>query len=116
MPNDGKQLKKFLERENITQAEFAQMLDVKQPVISKYISGLLDVPLDVIKFLHRKYQMSYEWFFEGIGSMKVKEVDKKNLVSDLNDLRDTLSVLQHKVVKMDRDFKKLHAEYHAKSV
>ncbi len=98
--DEGNRLKLFIERENLTQNDVAVMLGKQQSQISKYISGALFIPLEVVKTLHIERNLNYSWFFHGTGPMKVKDKAKATLVTDIVDLNAKIGALEAQVNKL----------------
>jgi transcriptional regulator with XRE-family HTH domain len=61
----AKRFKDFRKQEGITQVMLSKELDLSQSVISRYDRGEVDIPMVLIRHLHERYKMSYEWFFHG---------------------------------------------------
>ncbi|MNT38127.1 hypothetical protein [Solitalea canadensis] len=61
--------------------------------------------------------MSYEWFFDVKGRMKVTMEEKKNkkgLITDITELEAKHVVLEAKVKNLELILKKLYADFYAK--
>jgi transcriptional regulator with XRE-family HTH domain len=91
--DEGKRLKLFMEKEGIQQHELAAIVGKTQSHISKYISGVLKVPLEVIKILHLKLGLNYTWFFHGKGNMKINTEDKATLLTDIRELNAMIGTI-----------------------
>lgn len=109
--DEGKRLKLFMESEGMQQDELAALVRKTQPHISKYFSGVLKVPLSVVKILHLKRDLNYTWFFHGTGSKKVHEKDKPTLLTDIRELNAMIGVIvanqesmRDLINKLSRDF------------
>lgn len=94
---EAKRLRYFMEKEKLTQADVAELFGKDQSRVSKYISGSLKIPLDLVKVLHSKCNLNYSWFFHGTGSIKIKEKEKPSLVTDIIELNAKYAALQHQV-------------------
>ncbi len=90
---EGKRLKLFIDREGKTQKDFAASIPITQAKLSRYINGQIKVPLDFVKKLHLKYSLNYAWFFHGVGTLKYKAVDKRNIMTDITDMQASLGVI-----------------------
>ena len=90
---EGKRLKLFIEREGKSQKEFAELVSITEAKISRYINGQVKIPLSFVKKLHLMFGLNYAWFFHGIGPLKLKAVDKRNILTDLTDMQASLGVI-----------------------
>lgn len=110
---EGHRLKLFMEREGITQPDIAELLNVDRSQVSRYISGGLKVPLELVKTLHLRHKLNYSWFFHGAGTMKVKEIEQKKLMNDVTDILATLSVIMASQESMRDTVNKLVRDLYA---
>lgn len=90
---EGKRLALFIERENMSQIDLSRVIKKDCPTVSRYITGKTKIPLSVVKLLHLKYGLNYTWFFHGIGTLKIKAVDKRNIMTDLTDIQAGIGAL-----------------------
>ncbi len=113
MTTESEQFKKFILELNINQRDLAKVLGKSQSTIAKYCSGDYYIPFEVVKLLHKKFKMSYDWYFDNKGSITIEPKElKKTLVSDVTDLRSTVRILEGKLKTLTRNFDSLHTEYH----
>lgn len=82
---------------------------------SKYETGDRNIPIEVVIFMHTKYKMGYEWFFEGNGTRKTEGDDKSSLVSDIariyqaqQALKSKVTAQQQQILNLVTDNKKLN--------
>ena len=109
--DEGKRLRLFMEKEGMQQEELAALVRKSQPHISKYFSGVLKIPLEVVKTLHLHRDLNYTWFFHGTGNMKVHTKDKPTLLTDIRELNAMMGVvvasqetMRDLILKLSRDF------------
>lgn len=110
---EGKRLRLFIEREGISQRELAPIIKKDTAAISRYISGELKIPLNVVKTLHLVFHLNYTWFFHGVGTLKAKAVDKRNIMTDLTDIQAGLGVIMANQEEMREVMNKLIRDFYA---
>jgi transcriptional regulator with XRE-family HTH domain len=110
---EAKRLRLFMEREGITQDEMAELLDTNQSTVSKYLSGKLKIPLKVVKVLHLKKHLNYEWFFHGTGTVKKGVLEKRNIQTDLVDIHAGLGLMMASQDQMRDLLNKLVRDFYA---
>ncbi len=75
-------LKQFLAAENITQAQFADSINVVRASVSHILSGRNNPSFDFIKAMMSRYpNLSMDWFMFGKGKM-YKETTKESPTAD----------------------------------
>lgn len=111
---ESKRLRKFRKYIGLNQSQLAYALDSKQTIISKYESGALNIPIDVVKALRVQFNLNYDWFFHGVGKMKTDTVERTTITTDLKNIILDNETIKSKVEKLDRDLKKLHFYVHDK--
>lgn len=111
--DEAKQLRVFRKAENLTQDELAKILNKTQATIQKYESGEILVPSEIVKKLHEKLQMHYDWWYEKTGPRKSVST-KKNLVRDINAMENDLALLNQKYNQLEALMKKLYRDFYAK--
>lgn len=90
----------------------ADLLDTKQTIISKYESGSLNIPIEVVKILRLKHKLNYDWFFHGVGKMKADEVERKTITTDLKALILDNNITKSKLEQLQRDLIKLYKDFY----
>lgn len=76
-------LKQFLAAENITQAQFADTIDVVRASVSHVLSGRNNPSYDFIKAIMQHYpDLNMEWLMLGKGKMYSKESNEGTLFHD----------------------------------
>ena len=68
--------------------------------IAKYESGLINISWDVVKEMHRVYNLPFDWFATGTGSKFASE-GKRTLTTDMSELNTTIQFLESKVKNME---------------
>jgi transcriptional regulator with XRE-family HTH domain len=110
-------LRFFRDKEELTGKLLAQELGITPGTYSKYESGTITIPIDVIIHLRNKYQLNYEWFFDGRGTRKLKADDKSNIITDIAKIfevqhatRLQVTSLQEKQLKYIEEIQSLKSE------
>lgn len=93
-------LRIFMEKEQMDQKEMAQLLKKPQSTISRYVGGQLKIPTSVLKELHIKKKLNFNWFYMGTGSMKVREHEKPTITTDLKEVKVTLAAYDARMNRM----------------
>ena len=62
-------IKQIIEREGMSQSQFADFIGVNRPTLSHVLAGRNNPSLDIMMSIHRKFpQINVLWLFDGIGS------------------------------------------------
>lgn len=64
----GKRLKQIRQSMNLTQADFAEKLEIQQQTLSRYEKNRADIP-DKIKIKLHKMDIDMTWLLTGVGNM-----------------------------------------------
>ena len=114
---EAERLRVFRKAENLTMEELANILGKKNhTTVQRYESGKYNIPISVVKSLHEKLKMSYEWFYHGKGSRLYIE-EKSNLVRDIKTQETSQKILENRVESLERTVKRLVRDfYHKKSL
>ncbi|MBO9674457.1 MAG: hypothetical protein J7577_13500 [Sphingobacteriaceae bacterium] len=107
MTEESKRFRFFCEKYSISAKELSTDLERDKSIISKWLFGKLKVPYDVLKHMHYKYHLNFNWYFLGTGPMKTPGLEKNTLVTDLGDLTATIKMLVAKQEAQDLLVKKL---------
>ena len=111
--DEGKRLRLFIEREELTQYDLAEIVGKGQSTINKYLDGSVKIPLEVVKTLHIKLKLNYSWFFHGEGSMKLRTPEEKKILHNLVDIEAGVGALIAKQESMDETLRKLYRDFYA---
>lgn len=111
--DEAKRLRMFLEREDLSTYDLAEIIEKPQPTVSKYLTGDLKIPIAVVKTLHLKLRLNYNWFFHGVGTLKVKTDEEKKIIHNLLDIEAGVGGLIAKVENMDNFIKKMARDLYA---
>ncbi|WP_432714401.1 hypothetical protein [Pedobacter sp.] len=84
---EKERLRMFMELENIEQSDLVILSKKPQSTVSKWLSGDLKIPPTLIRDMHFKYKLNFNWYYAGTGRRKVSELDKKTLLTDTTDLK-----------------------------
>lgn len=72
----------------IKKTPFQIVLKSAKHHLMKGQASALMVSIEVVQALHNKYSLSYQWFFDGTGRMKLSSDEKrKDLLTDHNELQ-----------------------------
>ena len=62
-------IKQIIEREGMSQSQFADYIGVNRPTLSHVIAGRNNPSLDIMMSIHRKFpKINVLWLFDGIGT------------------------------------------------
>ncbi len=84
---EGQRFLLLMEEEGHDQYSIAPIIEKPQSTVNKYIKGKIRIPAAVVKILNKKFRMSFDWFYGDGPNMKVKELPKKNLLTDIIELK-----------------------------
>ena len=118
LPPEAIRMREFRKHMKLTQKEMGDALNRDAPTITKYEKGQYIVPIEVIKLMHDKMDMDYEWFFSGLGRKRSKENPEENqkgsnLVKDITVLSSNQEVMAGVLKTLREEFKLLFIEFHA---
>lgn len=111
--DEAKRLKAFRQAENLTMEEFGAVLGKTKSWVHKIEHGLRRIRVDEIRTLREKYNMSYEWFYNGKGK-RIESDKEENLIKVTSDMRNEIELLRQKLDKQDQIIKKLARDFYAK--
>lgn len=111
--DSSKRFKAFRKEEGDTQEEFGIRIGKDRSTIMRYEAGVLAIPIDVIKLLHDKLEMSYHWFFDGIGNRKGNTFNR-TLITDIGTLNENNLILQGKIEDLEKALRKLAKDFYSK--
>lgn len=100
---EGKQLRTFRKFIKLSQGDLANEYGCQQSEISKYETGIHLPPIQLIRFLRKKYKLSYKWYFDREFPMQDVEQPKKDTLTYLQDLKDTNDLLIKRLEKAEKD-------------
>lgn len=107
MTEESERFRFFCEKFDISVKELSTDLKRDKSIISKWMYGKLKVPYEVLKHMHFRYHLDFNWYFLGTGKMKVPQIEKRNLVTDVSDLTATINMLVAKQTAQDDLIRKL---------
>lgn len=110
---EAKRLKLFRKAFGITQQEIADKIGKSKQLVGQYENGIVPMPLDFVKAMHKHFEMNYTWFLSGVGRLKQEAPEKKTTLYDLKEVLLENAILKEKVAKLEADFKELHAAFYA---
>jgi hypothetical protein len=116
---EGKRLGMFIERVcKLSQRAFAEEVTTpEKPIrasdINKYIQGNAIIPSYLLKVMHRKWRLNYEWIFDGTGALQVDKLDQRKISHDLTDILASVSVIERMVIQLKRDQNQLARDFYS---
>lgn len=108
---ESERLKIFRKAENLNQTEIGEILGCHQTQVFKYENGENIIPVSVVKTLNKKLKLSYEWFFNGAGNMKVAEKEQKT-INVVTDTANNVKMLEELVKKLSADINKIGRDFY----
>ena len=67
-------IKQVIDREGMSQSQFADFIEVNRPTLSHILAGRNNPSLEVISKIHQKFpKISLSWLLDGIGSYEVND-------------------------------------------
>lgn len=105
IPMPAKRLREFMKRKKISQTAMGEMFGRSQANINRYLSGEQRIPQELITLLYHRYSLNSEWIYHGTAPAEFKEKPKKDLVTDISDLKAEITTLKSLVAKMQNDIK-----------
>ena len=70
----------IMRRENLTQKEFASILDISQPVLTYVANGRNKVSLDIVSKIASRYpEINLRWLILGKGEARHETVEKTGI-------------------------------------
>jgi transcriptional regulator with XRE-family HTH domain len=88
----NKRVMDIMKREDLTQKEFASILDISQPVLTYIANGRNKVSLDIVQKIASKYpEISLRWLILGEGETRQETTGETNL--DLSKLVQELEIV-----------------------
>lgn len=113
IPPEAKRLKLFRKTFGITQQEIADKIGKSKQLVGQYENGIVPMPMDFVKAMHKHYGLNYKWLFEGVGKLKDMEDDKRIRVIDIKAVMADVEAMKAKTEAMDKMLKELHANFWA---
>jgi transcriptional regulator with XRE-family HTH domain len=95
----GKRIKLLRKQRNWTQKELAEKLDLRQPQLNKYESGMNAPPLDKLLLLAREFDTTVDYLLTGSETDKVP-VHNRRLLDRLRALQSFEGDIQETVIKL----------------
>ncbi|MGN5953171.1 helix-turn-helix domain-containing protein [Sphingobacterium lactis] len=109
--DEAKRFKSFRRAENLTQSEFGELLGKTESWVSRAENGDRTISIDDLKVLNSKLGMSFDWFINGTGKMKVNKKDE-NLLTTTTDIKNEIKLITAKMDQQDKVLKKLVRDFY----
>jgi transcriptional regulator with XRE-family HTH domain len=111
LTSEAKRLREFRKAEGLTQAQMGVVLGKDQATVQRYESGEFVISVDVVRILHEKLLLNFQWFFTGKGGRKIVP-EKTNLVTDVKSIELNQNLLIDQVAGLKLDFMLLHNAFY----
>ena len=108
---ESERLKFFRKAEGLSQTELGEALGCHQTQVFKYENGKNIIPLDVVKIIHAKFNMSYDWFYHGTGNPKAVKHEKK-LVTNISDMANNILILEQQIKVLKAEIRKIGSDFY----
>jgi len=104
--DEAKRLRAFIDLLDIPKMEFAAAMDITPPMVTKYLDGTVKIPIELVKKMNTKYNLSFTWFFTGNGSKKAGTEEKK-LAHDFGFLIQSVASMEAMIERQNTKIDKL---------
>ncbi len=95
--NVGEKIRKIRKENNLTQTEFAKLFGITQDKLSKYETGLVGVPIEVLLKISEKFKISLNWLLKGKGGKYIGK--EQRLDEDIYIIAKKLQTLKERKPK-----------------
>ena len=114
LSDEAQRLTYFMKLVGLKAVVLCHEYDVSKSLMSKYMNGNTGVPIELVKFLHNKYKLSFNWFFSGVGNPVIKEAEKKTTMHVLTDILVSVEALAAQQNAIDNKVNKLIRDFYSK--
>ena len=68
-------IKQVIEREGMSQSQFADFIEVNRPTLSHILAGRNNPSLEVVMKIHQKFpKISFSWLLDGVGPYELNDI------------------------------------------
>lgn len=114
LSDEAQRLSYFMKLVKLPAVVLSSEYGTSKSLMSKYMNGNTGVPIELIKFLHNKYKLSFNWFFSGVGNPVIKEAEKKTTMHVLTDILVSVEALAAQQNAIDNKVNKLIRDFYSK--
>lgn len=114
LSDEAQRLTYFMKIVGLKAVVLCQEYGTSKSLMSKYMNGATGVPIDLVKYLHNKYKLSFNWFFSGVGNPVIKEAEKKTTMHVLTDMLVSVEALSSQIESINGKVNKLIKDFYAK--
>lgn len=114
LTEEAQRLRQFLEHIKLKSIDLAAELSIERSFISKYLNGALHIPISLIKHLHIKYNLSYQWFFNGVGRKQINVKEERTLITDMGNILASVGAMEAQIEMLNKKVMKLTRDLYAK--
>lgn len=112
--DEAKRLRAFIDHLDIPKMQFAQEMEITPPMVTKYLDGSVKISVELVKKMNSKYNLSFTWFFTGVGSKKAG-VEEKKLIHDFGFILQSISSMEAQIVAQNTKIDKLTRDLYART-
>ena len=110
---DGLKFSMVMEELNLFQEDIGVILGKDQSTISRYKSGAVKIPNEVLKTLHLKLKVNINWWYTGVKPIILGEIDKKNRVNEFYDIIVSQEMILAQLAEQGELLQKLTTDFYA---
>ena len=106
---ESKRFKAFRKHKGLTQKDMGKIIGKTQAMVQRYETGDYLIPGRVVSTLVNNLNLSFEWFFNGVGAME-REASTNSKNFDVNDSGSNESrsmLLELRIEKLEKQVKSL---------
>lgn len=92
--NIGRRIREIRKEKNLTQSEFAKMFDITQDRLSKYETGVIGIPVEILLKISKKFNISLDWLLTGKGKKFLGK--EQGLDEDIYEIAKKMQILKEK--------------------
>lgn len=112
--DEAKRLRAFIDILDIPKMQFAQEMDITPPMVTKYLDGTVKIPVELVKKMNTKYNLSFTWFFTGKGTKRAG-IEEKKLIHDFGFILQSISSMEAQIEAQNRKIEKLTRDLYART-
>jgi|Deesub1362B_J571_1020462.scaffolds.fasta_scaffold00015_177 transcriptional regulator with XRE-family HTH domain len=92
--NIGSRIREVRKEKKLTQVEFAELFDITQDKLSKYETGMVCAPIELLLKISEKFKISLNWLLKGKGDKYTPKEQK--LDEDIYTIAKKMQTLKEK--------------------
>jgi transcriptional regulator with XRE-family HTH domain len=114
LSDEAQRLTYFIKLIGLKAVQLSHDYGVSKSLMSHYMNGNAGVPIELIKYLHNKYKLSFNWFFSGVGNPVIKEAEKRTTMHVLTDIMVSVEALAAQQEAIDNKVNRLIRDFYSK--